>query len=126
MGEFNADCLGVNEKKIIEVEIKTSREDLKNDFRKYKHSLYNKTYEEIYRQWIPTHFYYCIPEEMIEYCKNCLTVNKYDNYGIISQTGYNVIKRAKPLHSKEPNTHIKFKLALRMGSELIRFHEAWL
>jgi len=37
VGGYNSDCLGVNEKKMIEIEVKTSMEDLKRDFSKHKH-----------------------------------------------------------------------------------------
>jgi hypothetical protein len=126
-GNFSADVLGINEKKIIEIEVKTNLADFKNDFKKPKHQIYNGTYGlEWNQQWIPTHFYYMMPEEFIEDARKILEEKGYKRYGIINSKDLSVIKRAGKLHDREPNSHVKFIVALRMGSELLRFHEAWL
>ncbi len=128
-GHFGADCLGINEKKMIEVEVKTSYEDLRNDFKKHKHRLYTKKYTDGYTQWIPTHFYFAVPASLVDKTKELLEKNGADQYGIIDSDhfdGPKVVKRALALHLNEPNSKVKFILALRMGSELLRFHEAML
>lgn len=129
VGSFSADVLGINEKKIIEIEIKISASDLKADIRKHKHRNYTKTglfdYGQWNVQWIPNQFYYAVPEELVEKAKQFLEEHKLESYGIISLDGFSVIKRAKKIHEREPNAHVKFALALRMGSELLKFHESW-
>lgn len=132
VGNYSADVLGVNEEKLIEIEIKISFEDFKNDFKKPKHNQYSQVWGdgyEWYKQWVPTHFYFAVPQELVEPVKAYLETAKgprAKDYGVISLTGWTVIKRAKWLHKNKPNNRVKSACALRMGSELIRFHEAWL
>lgn len=137
VGNYSADVLGISEKKMIEIEVKVTFEDFKNDFRKYKHQLYNGVWnsseEGIARnQWIPTHFYFAVTPDLIEKVKDYLdSMNKeqykrVDHYGVIDCSTWNVVKRAKWIHKNPPNNRVKCTTALRMGSELIRFHEAWL
>lgn len=128
VGAFNADVLGVNEKKMIEVEVKISKADLFDDIKKHKHQNYTGKYGTSFdKQWIPTHFYYAVPSELVEDCKKYFEKYSLENYGIIdADAGFSVVKRAGWLHKTEPNSNAKFRLALRMGSELLRFHEAWI
>lgn len=130
VGGWSADALGVNEKKMIEIEVKINKEDLINDFRKPKHGHYhNKNYGQYQweRQWIPNQFYYAVPADLVEICREYLKKRELESYGIIDvDSNFSVIKRAKPLHDRPPTSSAKFKIALRMGSELLRFHEAWL
>lgn len=133
VGSYNADCLGVNEKRMIEVEVKTNFNDLKEEFRtkRYKHMRYFKT-EDAYADiasgdaWVPNKFYFALPSALVADCINLLDQKGYTSYGIIDSDEWKVVRRAKDLHDREPNTNVKFKCALRMGSELIRFHEAML
>lgn len=126
-GEFSADCIGINEKKVVEVEIKISAEDLKNDFKKPKHHYYRgDSHYSLNNPWIPTHFYFAVPAELVDVAQEQLKKHKCEEYGIINADGWIVVRRAKWLHKREPNSKVKFVLALRMGSELIRFHEAHL
>lgn len=130
VGAYSADCLGVNEKKLIEVEVKISIADFKNDFKKWKHEKYSGFYANE-NQWVPTHFYFALPKDLIEKAKEFLAERskKYpttDSYGIIQMEGWEVVKRAKWIHKNPPCSHIKCVTALRMGSALIRFYEAWL
>jgi hypothetical protein len=132
VGAYNSDVLGINEKKMIEVEIKISIQDFKNDFKKYKHNLYSGTYGDSSNQWIPTHFYFAVTEELVEPVKEFLeevSVMRFpraNQYGVISLKDWTVVKRAGWLHKNPPSNRVKCTTALRMGSELIRFHEAWL
>ena len=128
VGDFQADVLGINEAKMIEIEVKISKSDLLNDIKKYKHQNYNGTQygSQWQKRWIPTHFYYAVPSELIQDCKEYLEKHKLDKYGIINTAVFSVEKRAQWLHKNEPDSKAKFILALRMGSELLRFHEAWL
>lgn len=132
VGNYSADVLGCNEKKLIEMEVKVSFEDFKNDFRKPKHQQYSGAYFDDhawYAQWVPTHFYFVVPAELVDRVKEYLETAKAPrakDYGVICLEDWKVVKRAKWLHKREPNNRVKCTMALRMGSELIRFHEAWL
>lgn len=132
VGGWNADVLGINEEKMVEIEIKCSFEDFKNDFRKPKHRYYGGHWTtEWENQWVPTHFYFAVTPDLIEKAKAYLkereeSFPKVKAYGIISMDGWKVEKRAQRLHDGKPNNRVKCTTALRMGSELIRFHEAWL
>lgn len=121
VGEYSADVLGINEKKMIEIEVKVTLSDFKNDFHKGKHY----SYANSVGMWIPNVFYFAVPSKLVEPCKKILQ-EKNSKYGLIDADEWRVIKRAKKLHDKEPSSKAKYRLALRMGSELLRFHEAWL
>jgi hypothetical protein len=130
VGMFSSDVLGCNETKLIEVEVKVSFTDFKNDFHKWKHSRYSGMFAND-AQWVPTHFYFAMPENLIEKAKKFLEEREKDypkvgNYGLINMNGWKVTKRAKWIHKNEPASRVKAVMALRMGSELIRFHEAWI
>lgn len=131
-GGYNADAIGVNEKKMIEVEIKTSIEDLKNDFRKPKHRQYFHAPEQFSidmtsnNRWVPTHFYFAVPPELVDDAKALIESKGYAPYGVINAETWRIERRAKWLHERAPSSEVKFIIALRMGSELLRFHEALL
>lgn len=128
VGGWSADILGINEKKMIELEVKISKNDLLSDYRKPKHAQYNRNnyFPSYYEaRWIPTHFYYVVPPDLVEVAKEYLIKKEFKSYGIISSDGFSVVKRASWLHEREPDSRVKFMTALRMGSELLRFHEAW-
>jgi len=130
-GGYNSDALGINENKMIEVEVKTSLEDLKNDFKKHKHRQYFRSEKDSLdftceNRWIPTHFYFAVPETLVEDAKKIIVDKGYEPYGVINADSWKVERRAKWIHKRPPVSEAKFILALRMGSELIRFHEAML
>jgi len=127
VGPYAADVMGITEEKTIEVEVKTSLQDFKADFNKRKHYLYDNDRDINWEmRWIPNVFYFAVPSNIVEDCKKILSKKNRDKYGIIDADEWRVIKRAKKLHNREPSSKIKHGLALRMGSELLRFHEAWL
>lgn len=132
VGGYNADVMGINEKRMIEVEVKVTFEDFKNDFKKYKHRAYSGVYGIERDQWIPTHFYFAVTPDLVDKVKEYLESfdkdrgTRADSYGVIDSSIWKVVKRAKWLHKNPPNNRVKCTCALRMGSELIRFHEAWL
>ena len=125
VGSFSADVFGVSETKAIELEIKVSMGDLKRDFRKYKHNYYNgEQYGSNYQlDWHPTHFYFVVPEEMLAEAKEFVAKHPHGlKYGVICAETMAVHKNPKRLHDREPSSKVKFAIALRMGSQLIRFH----
>jgi hypothetical protein len=63
VGRFNADFLTVKKGMMTEVEIKVSKADLNNDFKKQKHQIY----EQNASPWTPNYFYFCVPPELVDY-----------------------------------------------------------
>ena len=135
VGSHSADCIGVSEKKMIEVEVKINIPDFIADFKKSKHHTYCAEQGDYswQKQWVPTHFYYAVKTSMVDEVKELLAkkaedfrCSKMGSYGVIDFEKMQVEKRAQWIHKREPNSHVKYVVALRMGSELLRFHEAWL
>lgn len=131
VGSYSSDALGINEKKMIEVEVKTTAEDLRNDFKKHKHRQYYKTERDTIdltskNRWVPTHFYFAVPAALVETAKALIEQKGYTPYGVINADTWAVERRAKWIHERPPCSEVKYIVALRMGSELIRFHEAWI
>ncbi len=124
VGGNSADCLGINEKKMIEVEVKKTLGDLRADFKKHKHYEYRNSLDAT-RRWTPNIFYFLVPSELVEPCRELLVQHKCDKYGIISFPNMVVMKRASRLHDRLPDNQSKLTTALRMGSELLRLWEAW-
>jgi len=125
VGSFNADVFGVSEKKSFELEIKISVSDLKQDFKKYKHRYYNgEQYGSNYQtDWHPSHFYFVVPESILSDAKEYVAKHPHGfKYGVICAETMTVHKNPKRLHEREPSSKVKFQIALRMGSQLIRFH----
>ena len=123
-GIFNADVLTCgSDNKFIEFEVKTSYADLKKDFAKKKHKIYAKANSSLKpAMCTPTHFYFVIPEELLDKCKELVV--SYPKYGIIVYYGRGELftrKRAKPLHSENSSVWVnKFKkiIVARMSSEI--------
>lgn len=135
-GGYNSDIIGAtaNSKKLIEVEVKVSLQDLKNDFKKHKHYMYFKHGDEEsnVNQWTPTHFYFMVPTELVEDCRKLLIAKTatdpqfFKHYGIINGDTMQVEKRSEWIHKRPIVPRIQHTIALRMGSELLRLHEAWI
>ncbi len=64
-GFFNADVLGSDGKKLIEVEVKKTKSDFANDFRNkpWKHMFYGKPVES-QLAWVPNQFYFLVPAKL--------------------------------------------------------------
>lgn len=130
VGEYNADVFGCNAKKSIEIEVKVSWADVRNELNKIKHHYYGAREGSLYEQkngrWTPNQFYFAVPDDLIE--KTCaFSEEKFGGaYGVISLNDFVVRKRARSLHKRPPDSRVIFTTSLRMGSELIRFWEAWL
>lgn len=125
-GAYSADVLGTDGKIVIEVEVKVSRADLRNDFRsKDKHRKYKLPSDGYYNEWIPHQFYFAVPEHLGDYAIE-LTEKDYPDYGVIvcRDEGFSLAdcavtkRRAKKLHENPVLPRIQRAIALRMGSEL--------
>lgn len=72
-GVRNADVSGIKNNKLIEVEIKISKSDFKNELKhkQCKHDEYKNPDEHLKASWknqeIPNKFYFCVPIEMEEW-----------------------------------------------------------
>ena len=74
-----ADIMTFNGKKVVEVEIKVTLEDLKRDIEKRKHKLFEKP-RGMYKR-IPNQMYYCMPTFMLSFAKDYF---KESPYGIMA------------------------------------------
>jgi len=121
-GFFNSDVLYVNEKgELIEVEVKVSKADLVNDFKKRKHTLFKGEHE-----FIPNKFYFCVPKELEN---DALELTKNTNYGVMTCRNWYgsvrgamdrviTVKRAKNLHERHVSANVKRSIVQRMSSEI--------
>jgi hypothetical protein len=130
-GAFNADVLGLDDTKSIEVEVKKSVADFRADFQKTrKHWIYSHLKEEGSKAvYAPNFFWY------LTYAKlgpQCLAV--LDELGIqyaglavlnmpttaTGQAGHyiSVLRRAPRLHGNKPHPKLVRTVQMRMGSEL--------
>lgn len=124
VGRFNSDILISNGEKILEIEVKISISDLKNEIKKKKHAIYASP-TPYYKKFIPNYFLFAVPESLID---KSLTLIK-ENDGLISvfekpivskhDLYCKIIKKPKLITSKFSET-LQKDLILRMGSELIR------
>jgi len=126
VGRYEADIMLANDKELVEIEIKISKVDLRNDLLKSKHSIY-KNLESRHRQHIPNKFYFAVPPELT---KEAIKLVKGTVYGVIEVShqkptrrrhGITIVLKAKTIHEYK-NNKLKDKLLMRMGSELCRFH----
>ena len=110
-GDFSSDILFVTKKrKLVEVEVKVSKSDFRNDFKKYKHEDYHLTWEQLSekynlkqydwylqrymkehfkvlqkkreREMMPSQFYFAVPSDMVSYVINHLNQNNLP-YGVL-------------------------------------------
>jgi len=124
-GQFNSDFLAIMKNDLIEVEVKTSRQDFLQDFKKVKHTFYKNPNHK----WTPNYFYFAVPKELIEIAHlKCLGTK----YGVLLirdrllengrylefQEMPTTVKRAQRLtENKATQDHIHY-ICARMSSEL--------
>lgn len=64
-GRFNSDVLTINKNaRLIEIEVKVTKSDLRNDFKKPKHRVYQQKPDH---PWTPHQFYFAVPDHLVEY-----------------------------------------------------------
>jgi len=111
---WESDVFNVSKSMIIsEYEIKVSRNDFFADFnKKEKH----KTLEDLWtkgimNQEVPNHFYYCVPEGLIQ-------ADEVPEYSgliyCISPLWFKVIKKAPKLHSEKMNNDLWETIAMKL------------
>lgn len=138
-----ADVLCYTGDKVIEVEVKTSKSDLRGDKKNKatKHSSRKKELlhfgngKPIEETTRATHFYFCVPEELVEAALEEVSIinPKYgvmvcyaspDLYGQEFGKNVNIVKRAEALHSLPLiKDRIKEKIAARNASELASMYK---
>ena len=95
---WKSDVLAQDIDELIEVEVKISYTDMKNEFKKIKHKHYkNATKRADIRRYIPTKFYICVPENLKD--KAIEVIDKLNtNYGLIIFTDVRDVTKEKQLH----------------------------
>lgn len=128
-GIFYADVLGFDGKRLIEVEIKISKQDLLSDLKKDKHKYFsNIPPDDYWSKYIPNQFYYCVPRCLVN---EALEMTKDFKYGVIEYNGglfndiktvgsfVKIIKPSKFLHKNIAPPDVQRVLSMRSSSELI-------
>lgn len=107
-----------NKKIFHEIEVKISKQDFLNDFKK-------KKYKENGRKYLikPNMFSFCVPEDMKEFCLQYLKDN-YNDYGLIVYYPYvdeiKIVKRAKHINISDNDYKFNINaLYKRLSSEVI-------
>lgn len=129
-GYFNADFLVVCKGKLIEVEIKTSVQDLKRDFKKPKHQIYQRKgkVRNSAIPWIPYQFYFAVPLGLYKKVRKLIP----ENYGIMVITDslnedgeftphekrLKIVRKGKVIYNSRIDNRIRNKMVWRMSSEL--------
>ncbi len=132
IGYFQCDVMGVNKRAVYEMEIKRTKPDFMNDFKKEKHLEYQRLHA-----WTPTYMYFVVPRKMVEWACDKLE-EKAPLYGVMawdyqevqySFAGKNhyinnvsVIKRAKVLNTINQSERLRTGILMRMGSDICRMY----
>jgi hypothetical protein len=118
-GGYNADVFLLNDDESIEIEIKISKTDLRNDNKKQKHIKYKNHSTNEYSQH-PNKFYFAVPFALVDEAR-IISEEINPKYGIlcIHDGRVNIAKTAKKMHKDKPSNMTKKVIAKRMASELI-------
>lgn len=132
IGMYRADVFGATENESIEIEVKISISDFKNDF-KNKQSKHLK-YQAGQDQWgtVPNRVYFAVPEKLQVQALEIL-INQGPHYGLIVLTEdeywaavpwkrLKVVRRAKRLNKNKPTASFLKSVIARMSSEIAHFH----
>jgi len=136
VGRWNADVLGLDQAQSIEIEVKTSRSDIKADFKNKiaKHWTYGHTSGA---GFVPNRFYFLVPERLVGDATEIIEGHN-PKIGVLSFSGdmdfpvawsrdiIAVRKKGLALHSAPPSKQLMAAALYRMGSELcgLRLKEA--
>jgi hypothetical protein len=139
VGRYSADVWGLTDTRLIEIETKISIADLKADFRKDKHKLYEKFATEGAAKWqVPNSFYFAVPEHLLEKAQAFLATvdipvvrkygiitvpSEYDGCGYLGRHAKAVVKASR-IHAEPPSPRARETALLRMSSELCGTRQA--
>lgn len=125
-GLWIADVFGLgprlpNPYNAIEIEVKISMADLRNDFKNkaQKHLMYLDSVQNV-----PNYMYFMVPPELVEQAQAFLAT-KNPKYGIITSPvygGVQSVKIPKKLHSSPPSDKLFTNCVRRMGNELVTLY----
>lgn len=134
--EFNngmhvADVFAANSELSVEIEVKVSTSDYRQEFEKFKH----RNVTHMLDRW-PNKFYFTVPVTMSAFVLQDLE-SRHPEFGLISynpgEVGgaefkpwlrLSVVKRAGWLHREPPKPEKLRRILMRMGSEIYGYHEA--
>ena len=131
-GPWNADCWGLSDTRLIEVETKVTMSDLRSDFRKPKHRAYAAGAQA------PNLFYFAVPVDMeipaMAFLEEMGTrpefvVSKYGLVVVTRTDGYlgrqtREVRGAQRLHQRRPDEAMLRTAMLRQSSEVCGLHQA--
>ena len=128
VGHWNADCWGLNETRLIEVETKVTLADLKADFKKEKHRAY------AVGAHAPNLFYFAVPADLeipaAAVLEERVAEGAVSKYGLVVVTGFGFLGRntkeirvAKKLHENPPPDYVRRAALLRQSSEICGLHQ---
>lgn len=137
----NSDISAINDKCLVEVEVKISKSDFRREFENIsskngsfwkgrKHHFYKHPDEAWAAYTIPNKFYFCVPEEMevwaMEYLKD-----KNPKYGLLvydanisgKTSKIRLSKGARQLQKEPPSQDVWRQIGVRVTNEMITIKE---
>lgn len=133
VGSWNADCWGLSDNRLIEVETKITLADFRADFKKGKH----QAYQNLTEYGVPNLFYFAVPLDLeipaLKLLEERAAERPYfAKYGLLIVTkldGYlgRKTREARPaqrLHNQKPNEGVQRVALLRQSSEICGLHQA--
>ena len=132
-----SDITAINDKHLVEVEVKISKSDFLKEFdgssknKTKKHAIYQGNKKPNKTFICPNFFYFCVTPDILTYVTEYLK-NQYKNYGILVCEPYRlygqksfirVAKKATKIHANKPTINIFHKIGKRVQSELINLKE---
>lgn len=128
VGRWNSDVLGIDRTQSIEIEVKTSKSDIKADFKNKVAKHWSYGHVGSATNWIPNRFYFLVPQDLADDAVEILGQHN-PKIGVLSFLGEDGIerwsrdiievrKKAHALHTAPPSAYMKQGALLRMGSEL--------
>ena len=130
-GMHVADVFAANSELSVEIEVKVSTSDYRQEFEKWKH----RNVTHMLDRW-PNKFYFAVPIAMGDFVLKdmasrdpsfgLITYNSGEVYGseFKSWLRLSVVKRAGWLHREPPKTEELRRILMRMVSEIYGYHEA--
>lgn len=129
-----SDISAINEKHLLEIEVKISKQDFLKEFdgksrnKTNKHAIYQGSKKPNKYFICPNYYYFCVTPSLMNFVKDYLKENGYNNYGIMvceeyriygQKSNIRVFKKAKSIHSTPPSISVLHKIGKRVQSELI-------
>lgn len=130
VGRWNADVMGFSSALAVEVEVKTSKADLKREFQTKiaKHWLYANAKDESH---VPNFFYFLVPDDMADATVALVSeaapkagIAVYDTTAApLSREAVRVVKKATKLKEGPPSRQMLTAAISRCSSELVNLYQ---